>query len=145
MNKVNSTTFIPQEELAKGLKELDLDKSWEGGGIPLVAKDHKVYVDDTDSHTVVFGSTGSKKTRMFVMPSVEILSRSGESFFVSDPKGEVYKRTSAGVASRGYDVCCLNLRDFKSGSRWNPFALPYELYHKGNRAKVTLCFLLYRK
>lgn len=145
MNRVNSTSFISQEELAKGLKGISLRDLTntrndeflpKSGGIPLVIKENRVYVDDTDSHTIIFGSTGSKKTRMFVMPSVEILSRTGESFFVSDPKGEVYKRTSNGVSQRGYDVCCLNLRDFQKGRGWNPFLLPYQLYHRGNKSKA---------
>lgn len=137
MNRINSTAFVSQEELASRLQEVNLkEETYEAGGIPLIVKNDCAYVDDSDSHTIIFGSTGSKKTRMFVMPSVEILSRAGNSFFVSDPKGEVYKKTSGGVAARGYDICCLNLRDFKNGSGWNPFALPYELYHKGNRSKA---------
>lgn len=148
MNKVNSTAFVPQEEMAKSLYALDLaalrtkrntneeKRPWERAGIPLVVDDNKIYVDDTDSHTVIFGSTGSKKTRMFVMPGVEMLSRAGESFFVADPKGEVHKRTVAGVKSRDYDVNCLNLRDFSKGKGWNPFVLPYDLYHSGNRSKA---------
>ena len=136
MNRVNSTAFTSQEELARGLRGIDLKQEFSTGGIPLIIKDRKVYVDDTDSHTVIFGSTGSKKTRMFVMPTVEILSRAGESFFVSDPKGEVYKKTSQGVKQRGYDICCLNLREFHMGKGWNPFLLPYQLYHNGNKSKA---------
>lgn len=137
MNKINNTAFISQEELASRFLALDINgEQYERAGVPLVVRDGKIHVDDSDSHTIVFGATGSKKTRMFVMPTVEILSRAGESFFVSDPKGEVYRRTAAGVYDRGYDVYCLNLRDFSQGKCWNPFALAYDLYHYGDRSKA---------
>ena len=137
MNRLNSTAFMSQQELASKLCAIDMsEETYQYGGIPVISRDNKVYVDNSDSHTIIFGSTGSKKTRMFVMPSIEILSRAGESFFVSDPKGEVYERTAGGVKERGYNVCCMNLRDFSKGISWNPFALAYDLYHSTETRKA---------
>lgn len=137
MNRLNNTTFMSQQELAAELCEIDMAAdTYKHGGIPIISRDNRVYVDDSDSHTIIFGSTGSKKTRMFVMPTVELLSRAGESFFVSDPKGEVYGRTAGAVKERGYNVCCMNLRDFSKGISWNPFVLAYDLYHEGKTRKA---------
>lgn len=137
MNRVNSTHFATQEELAGSLVSLDLkEKVFPIAGVPFLGKGDTIYVDASDSHTMVFGATGSKKTRLFVMPGIEILVRGGESFVATDPKGELYERTAGDVSSYGYDVKCMNLRDFKKGFRWNPLTLPYEYYHNNKKVKA---------
>lgn len=137
MNRINSTRFLKQEEMAKNLTELDLhSEEYAIGGVPMLVKDGMVYVDGSDSHTIIFGATGSKKTRMFAMPSIGIFARAGESFIVTDPKGELYQRTAGDVADRGYQVYCLNLRNLRAGMTWNPLRIPYEYYHRGKRAKA---------
>lgn len=138
MNKMNGTKFISQEELKENLLEIDLEKEeYPSGGVPLAVKNGKAYVDASDSHTIIFGATGSKKTRLLGMPMVEILSGAGESFVITDPKGEIYDKTAENVKQRGYQVFCLNLRDFKEGNTWNPLALPYDFYHNGERGKAV--------
>lgn len=128
---------MTQEEFAKQFVELDLyAQSYPTGGIPMLVKENKVYIDAEDSHTIIFGATGSKKTRMFVMPSIGILARAGESFVVTDTKGELFERTLGDVETHGYQSCCLNLRNFKDGKTWNPLALPYRYYHNGKKAKA---------
>ena len=137
MNRLNSTRFMTQEEFAKQFVELDMnEETYPVGGIPMLVKDKKIYIDAEDSHTIVYGATGSKKTRMFVMPSIGIFARAGESFVVTDTKGELYERTIGDVLDHGYKSCCLNLRNFKAGVTWNPFALPYRYYHSGKKTKA---------
>jgi len=102
-----------------------------GGGIPIISDGRNVYVDHSDTHTMIFGSTGSKKTRLFGMPLINILAMTGESFIATDPKGELYNRTSGLVAAKGYKTIVLNFRDLKRSDLWNPLSLPYELYHSG--------------
>jgi len=137
MNRVNNTRFLSQDELAKQLKELKLsEKNFEVGGIPLLTKNGSVYVDGSDSHTIVYGATGSKKTRMFVIPSVEIFGRAGESFIVTDPKGEIFGKTAGDMEALGYEVQCLNLRNLDCGLTWNPLAIPYDYYVRGRRERA---------
>ena len=139
MNRINSTRFMTQEELISQLTEIDLQmqESCEAGGVPLLIKDNKAYIDTEDNHTIIFGATGSKKTRLLGMPTVEILSRAGESFMVTDPKGEIYEKTVAAVSGRGYQVICLNLRELTKGETWNPLTLPYDYYHQGEKGKAV--------
>lgn len=138
MNRLNTTSFITQDELAQKLFSINMNKKhYLIGGVPLLVQDSKIYVDSSDSHTMIFGATGSKKTRMFVMPSIEIFAKAGESFVVTDPKGEVFERTAGNVQELGYDVKCMNLRDFRDGFTWNPLRLPYEFYRKGKQAKAV--------
>ena len=102
-----------------------------GGGIPIISDGRIAYVDSSDTNTIIFGSTGSKKTRLFGMPLINILAMAGESFIATDPKGELYKKTSGLVAAKGYETIVLNFRDLKQSDCWNPLTLPYELYHRG--------------
>jgi len=137
MKRINSTRFLTQDELAEKLTALDMNgDSYSVGGIPLLVKDGKIYVDDTDSHTMIYGATGSKKTRMFAMPSIGVFARAGESFVVTDPKGELFLQTAGDVREHGYEVCCINLRELRSGVTWNPLNLPYKYYHGGKRTKA---------
>ena len=137
MNQMNTTRFMTQEEFGAGLCALDLRKKQYGAsGIPLLVKENTVYTDTSDNHTIVFGATGSKKTRLLVMPSIELLCRAGESFIVTDPKGEVYQKTANRANEAGYEVHCLNLRDVVRSKSWNPLELPYRYYHAGRTAKA---------
>lgn len=103
------------------------------GGLPLISNGKDIYVDGKDTHTLIFGSTGSKKTRLFCMPMIDIFAKAGESFIVTDPKGELYANTSGLVNAMGYKTVVLNFRDIGYGHSWNPLALPYSLYHSGQQ------------
>lgn len=100
------------------------------GGVPLTANDDQdqVYVDQTDTHTLIVGPTGSKKTRLIAMPSVVILGNAGESMVISDPKAEIYKKTAGLLQTKGYRVITINLRNPSFSSRWNPLKIPYHFY-----------------
>ena len=139
MNRMNTTRFMSQEELMQKYTEINLgrDEPCQAGGVPLLVKDQKAYVDAEDNHTMIFGSTGSKKTRLLGIPTVEILSRAGESFIVTDPKGEIYAKMAKSIQRRGYRTYCMNLRELKNGITWNPLLLPYDFYCQGDEGKAV--------
>lgn len=137
MIALNKTSFSKIEDFTQGLLEVDTTTpTFPSGGIPLYTQGNKAYLDTSDSHSIVFGATGSKKTRLFVMPTVEIIYRSGEAFVVTDPKGEIYLKTKESAKAYGYHTVCIDLRNLKASHCWNPFQLPYELYHDGNKGKA---------
>ncbi len=107
------------------------------GGLPLISDGTHVYVDGKDTHTMIFGATGSKKTRLFCMPMINLFAKAGESFIVTDPKGELYAKTSGYVRSQGHKVIVLNFREIGYGDSWNPLHLPYQLYHSGQVDQAT--------
>lgn len=108
------------------------------GGVPVGLASTKVLaIDHTDSHTMVFGSTGSKKTRLIVMPTVKILGVAGESMIINDTKGELYHRFEGELSEQGYQIIVLDLRDTARGNCWNPLAIPYEMYLKGDIDKAA--------
>ena len=130
----NESRWADQEEIKNALtiKKINVaDDNCHGSGLPIISDGHTAYVDDSDTHSLIYGSTGSKKTRLFGMPLINIFALAGESFITTDPKGELYQKTSGLVAAKGYNTIVLNFRDLAKSSFWNPLLLPYELYHNG--------------
>lgn len=108
----------------------------QNGGVPLGIVDDYVLVDSSDSHTMVLGSTGSKKSRLVIMPTVRILADAGETMIVSDPKSEIYERTSGYLQQKGYRIFVVNLRNPSCGDSWNPLYIPYLYYKAGDLDKA---------
>lgn len=126
--------WASEEEVQASGTYVDLtQEKYPGAGLPLMSDGKKAYIDNTDTHSLIFGATGSKKTRLFCMPMINFFTRAGESFVVTDPKGELYARTSGMAKANGYNVVVLNFRDIGKGSMWNPLSLPLEYYRNGNR------------
>lgn len=135
-----SRFFSHSDEFEKKLGKYSLnDKSLIGskqygavcsGGVPLSYKreTNSVFVDDSDVHTLVIGSTGSKKSRLLAMPLVKILEAAKESMIISDPKAEIYNRTASSLKTNGYSIITINLRDPIRSDAWNPLAIPYKFY-----------------
>ena len=126
--------WADHSEFLKTLSKIDLKHVTKNdkGGVPLVCENGCVYVDATDSHSLIIGSTGSKKTRLIAMPTLQILAKTGESFVVTDPKGELHDNAYPTLVEMGYNILVVNLRDPSKGHAWNPLSFPYELYKSGN-------------
>lgn len=131
-NSPQETRWSTREEIEQSSSFVDLNNDdYSVAGLPLLSDGSKAYVDNEDTHSLIFGATGSKKTRLFCMPMVNILAKAGESFIVTDPKGEIYAQTSGLVKEKGYKMVVINFRDLGKGDMWNPLAIPYELWCDG--------------
>lgn len=108
------------------------------GGVPLgqTEEGEEILVDSSDVHSLIIGSTGSKKSRLIVMPNIYILGAAGESMIVSDPKAEIYSRTAYFLKNKGYKIEVINLRSPSVGNSWNPLSIPYSFYKKGDIDKA---------
>lgn len=104
------------------------------GGVPLAydAERNIIAIDSGDTHTLVFGATGSRKTRCVIEPTIKILGCAGESMIISDPKSEIYNRLAGELKEKGYDIVVINIRDPKVGNAWNPLAIPFRFYMAGD-------------
>lgn len=137
INSNQETRWATTEEIQRAGTYVDLNSiKYPTGGLPLLSNGKEAYVDGKDTHTLIFGATGSKKTRLFCMPMLGIFAKAGESFVATDPKGELYAKTSGVMRANGYDIVVLNFRDIGNGDMWNPLALPYELYHSGKQEEA---------
>jgi len=112
------------------------DEEFNAGGMPFIVEDDKVFIDNSEAHSLIFGSTGSGKTRRLVFPLLNILSRAKESIVVTDPKGELYYNTKELFKSKGYNVISINFLEPHKGNAWNPLEIPYKLYLSGNKDKA---------
>ena len=129
---VNYARWATEEEFKKDLTEVPLgDCSIEQSGIPLLCSDTSAYVDTSDSHSLIIGSSGSKKTRLFILPSIYSLAKAGESMVITDPKAELYERTSGYLKKKGYKVFCVNFRDESVNNAWNPLEAPLKFFKQG--------------
>ncbi len=140
------TTEKKSDGYAKWCEEKDMKKQLnlvlptdvhsEHAGVALINDGKKIYVDDSEYHNLVIGSTGSGKTTAIIYPMIELLSKHGESMIITDPKGELYEKKSNMLRAKGYKIILLNFRDPGRGNTWNPLTLPYRLWKNGNQDKA---------
>lgn len=112
------------------------DKKYDAGGVPMLLNEKEAYVNNSEDHTLIMGSTGSGKTECGILPTVRILAKAGESVIITDPKGEIYRKTGALLKENGYNIILLNFRNPLEGNAWNPFVLPYRFYKEGKQDKA---------
>lgn len=127
----SQSRFAERGEILAVSEKLDQKKGHTVSGIPLYYEKDRMYVDNSDSHTVVVGPTGCKKSRVTVFPTVCTIIEAGESAVVNDPKGEIYRRTASLARGMGADVRVINFRDPIYSDHWNPLAQAYRLHTDG--------------
>lgn len=105
-------------------KEMTSALSFDKPGIILGKYNNKIVKLPFESYfnknMCVFGSSGSMKTIGFLLTNLLELSKYKKSIVVTDPKGEIYRKTSSYFRSIGYTVKVLNLKDMRHSDRWNP-------------------------
>lgn len=104
------------------------------GGVPLMydAYNKTLVVDAEDTHTIVYGSTGSLKSRSVVMPTMRVLGVAGESMIINDSKGELHSKLALELKEQGYDIIVINFREPALGDAWNPLYIPFKFYMQGD-------------
>ncbi|MCR5078727.1 MAG: type IV secretory system conjugative DNA transfer family protein [Bacilli bacterium] len=128
--------FACPDEIKEVLQHADLTSDelpLNSAGTPFISDTKEAYLDNSDYHTLVLGATGSMKTRLFILPTMFALGLAGENMVVTDPKGELFDKTSGFLKEKGYDIHVLNLRDMSRSDCWNPFEEAYMLYNSGQR------------
>lgn len=109
------------------------------GGVPLMydTNSKTLVVDAEDTHTIVYGATGSLKSRSVVMPTMRVLGVAGESMIINDSKGELYSKLACELQEQGYDILVINFREPSLGNAWNPLYIPFKFYMDGNCDKAA--------
>ena len=79
-------------------------------------------------HTFVIGETGCGKTRRVILPTIRMIGKTRRSMVITDPKGEIYKRTGTELKKKGYNVLLLDFRDPIHSMRWNPLEIVERLF-----------------
>lgn len=112
-------------------------KRASAAGIPLLADRDTVYVNNETENTIIYGSTGSKKTRCCIAPLIASLASAEESMVITDVKGELATnpRLRGILDEHGYDTVFLDFRSFK-GDGLNLLGYPYSQYKQDNADKA---------
>ena len=92
-------------------------------GVVLVMLDNKAVCIPENPHIngnlAVYGSSGSMKTRSFCMNRILQAAVRGESLIISDPKSELYEKSSEYLRDQGYCVKVFNLVNPENSDSWN--------------------------
>ena len=132
----DDSRFATDFEFDNNLQKQKPDVQYQQSGIVLKYENGCAYTDISDNHTLIFGNTGSKKTRNFCIPTVYSIAQSEESMLISDPKGEIYHNTSGFLKKQGYNIRVVNIREPKKGHFWNPLEIAYFDYKNGQKNKA---------
>lgn len=133
------TRWATVDEITGELTRVVLsDEHYPTCGLPMLSDAHAAYVDGSDTHTLIMGSTGSKKSRLFVMPMIQMMARAGESVIVTDPKGELYARASGLFIKEGYKLAVINLRDPQHSHCWNPLSRARAYFREGQEERSSM-------
>ena len=72
-----------------------------------------------NANIAIYGASGSMKTRAFCINRILQSAARGESLIITDPKSELYEKTSEYLRSKGYVVKVFNLVSPESSDSWN--------------------------
>lgn len=116
--------FMSEKEM-EGVLDLVSDIRKNPGTI-LGLLDEKIVCVPLDtrmnSNMAVFGASGSKKTRSFCVNRILSGVARGESLIITDPKSELYEKTSEYLREQGYVVKVFNLVCPENSDSWNCLA-----------------------
>lgn len=152
MKRMPLPNFIPRtgatfETTARFLQESRVvrssDRRLPSVGVPLTEVNHRraasrknetieLATAKKELHTVIIGDSGCGKTRRVILPLIRLMAKTGRSMVISDPKGELYRKTAGAVKNNGYSTQVINFRNMSRGIRWNPFTYIEKLYHSGS-------------
>ena len=113
--------FMPKKEISEVL-DLVGDVKKHGGTI-LGKLDSKAVCVPRETrlnaNIAVYGASGSMKTRAFCVNRILQSAARGESLVITDPKSELYEKTSEYLRSQGYEVKVFNLVTPEASDSWN--------------------------
>ena len=103
-------------------------------GFPVITGRRTIWVDASDSHNLLLGSTRSGKTWSNIHEQIETTRMAGESMFVNDLKGELLRAHRHKLIESGYQVISINFIKPAQGDQWNPFGLTIKAYRAAQAA-----------
>lgn len=122
-----------EQELKKVTTPVSVHSKIEKSGLPMGYDQTNLFINTSESHSLIIGASGSGKTQSIMLPMLKMSIMAGESFLIHDVKGELYRQFSSTLKENGYQLVLLDFQDKKYGNYWNPLMLPYELYQSGEK------------
>lgn len=106
-----------------------LTETWNGDwstppayAAPIIGYSHTFgyYLAPRELHTIAFGISGAGKTTTLNYCSLDALAAAGASVVITDPKGEIYNNTAAGLRAHGVNVRVVDFRNVARSHGMNP-------------------------
>ncbi|MCH3962443.1 MAG: type IV secretory system conjugative DNA transfer family protein [Solobacterium sp.] len=117
--------------------DIGVEKTTVRSGLPVITKRRVMWVDASDSHTLLIGTTNSGKTWSLIHEMIEVSRMCGESMVVVDLKGELQRAHRKKLIASGYKVISINFIEPEKGDSWNPFGLVIKFYREAQRTVET--------
>lgn len=131
-----------QEEIPQQYPGIpEKDEFYEGkGGIPVSRIGDVIYIDRSDIHVILVGTTRSYKGEGIILIYIDILSRAMEkaSMIINDAKGELCGLSKGMLEKRGYEVKVINLMEMDNSNGFNPLQIIKEAYKEGEFGEAQL-------
>lgn len=138
-NLINSPMQLKTKEINRYLSkinfQLPIKNVPEKSGLIFMSYKDYAYVDDSDSHSIIIGSSGSGKSFSFILPMLCMMAMTGESGITVDIKGELSEKTAELFKSKGYDVYFIDFIDPDNSDCWNPLYLGASEYARQIKIK----------
>ena len=98
----------------------------------------RAVVNNKTENTLIYGETGSMKTRAVIRPLIFSLACRRESMVVTDPKGELASdpKVRGLLDEMGYQSVFLDFRNF-AGDGYNLLEYAFDLYRRGQKDKAV--------
>ena len=145
--------FATDADLVEEFSATPLNTYATAAGIPLCFTDtprnsgrgktdgegmRRAVVNNKTENTLIYGETGSMKTRAVIRPLIFSLACRRESMVVTDPKGELASdpKVRGLLDEMGYQSVFLDFRNF-AGDGYNLFEFAYELYCRGDKDRAV--------
>ena len=102
----------------------------------------KIHYNNSPTHNLVIGTTGSGKTQGYIFPSILSIADSNASMVINDPKGELYQKSCEYLKSKGYHVFVMDYFEPLAGSCFNQLYSTEKEYdialdHKYNELAIS--------
>ena len=130
--------FATNQDIKSTFTKVNIAESkFSASGIPLLIEDGFVYVNSEMENTLIFGETGSKKTRCLVKPLIALTGGAGNSAVITDVKGELSSdpKLRSYLESKGIRCVSLDFR-FCDKDSYNIFQYAINLYKNGHYDKA---------
>ncbi len=99
-------------------------------GVPIYCEKYAVYVDSSDSHTLVLGTTNSGKSSSIIAPMIMNTMIAGESMLVNDIKLVLRPIFYQKLIEKGYNVISIDFIHPEKSNWWNPLSVVISKYRK---------------
>ncbi len=126
------------EDIRRAFTKVDTSQEkFSAWGLPLCVEGKSVYLNDNDENVIIFGETGSKKTRCAVLPLLALIAGAGGSVVTTDVKGELCSNAKlmAYLGKVGVNVVRIDFRTFDADG-YNIFEYATKLYCAGKKDKA---------